>query len=152
MKNSFLVLAMAAVAVTGLGPSRASAHGLQARVTLPPDAVVVAAWFTDDTPAQNAQVVIVDAAGNEVATGQTDERGFCTLPKLPGGSYTAIVELIGHRDEVPFIVAATGDGVEFSNWHLNKTVGLTGGVIGLLLASSAYWLLRRGKLKHDIRL
>ncbi len=145
MSSRFLVLAITAVGVIGLGSNRASAHDLQGRVKLPPDAVIVEAWFSDDTPAQGASVTITDAGGNEVASSKTDDTGVCRLPKLSAGKYTAIVELIGHRDTIDFEVAESSTMLEFSNWRLNKTLGFTAGVVGLLATSCAFWLIRRRK-------
>ena len=82
-------------------PGEGRAHDLQATVKLLPDAVVVEAGFDGDTPAEEAACDLTDAAGSEVARGKTDERGVCRLPVLGPGNYVAIVESIGHRDEVP---------------------------------------------------
>jgi hypothetical protein len=145
MSSRFLVLAIAAVGVAGLGSNRASAHDLQGRVKLPSDAVIVEAWFSDDTPAQGAKVTIADASGKEVAFGKTDDTGVCRLPKLGAGKYTATVDLIGHRDAIEFEVAESSSGLEFYNWRLNKTLGLTAGVVGFLSATCAFWFFRRRK-------
>jgi len=105
----------------------------------------VEAGFDDDTPAQGARVVILDAAGSEAARGTTDEKGVCRLPKLPAGKYTATVESLGHRDEVPFDVLAPGfldAPVEYIRARPNKTLGVVIGVGALLAVSFAFWLLR----------
>jgi hypothetical protein len=141
MKYRLLVL-VAAVVAGVLVPCRATAHDLRVKVTVPPDAVRVEAGFDDDTPAEAARVSITDAAGNIVATGKTDEKGVCQFPKLGAGRYQAVVEAFGHRDAVEFEVAETFEFVEYSNWRLNKTVGLFAGVGGLLLASLAFWWVR----------
>jgi hypothetical protein len=145
MPSRCFVLAVVGVGVAWFSPNRAYAHDLRARVTLPPDAIVVEAWFSDGTPAQAASVSIADASGNEVASGKTDDKGVCRLPKLGNGTYTAVVESIGHRDAIEFSVAESSNVLEFSNWRLNKTLGLTAGVAGLLGASGAFWFFRRRK-------
>jgi hypothetical protein len=140
--NRFLVL-LAASLFVAIAPSRAVAHDLHAKVKLPGDAVVVEAGFDDDTPAEGARVVITGSNGAEVVSGKTDETGVCRLPKLAPGKYTATVESLGHRDVVEFEVAESGGFFEFSNWRLDKRLGLAIGVSGLLLISFLYWLIRR---------
>src|SRR5262245_9138374 len=108
-------------------PERAFAHDLKATVKLLPDAVVVEAGFDDDTPAEGARVVILNALGSEAASGKTDERGVCRLGKLIPGKYRATVESAGHRDEVPFEVAAPeflDAPVEYFRARPDKTIGV----------------------------
>ena len=102
MSNRLLVVLVAAT-IVGL-PERSEAHDLKATVRVLPEAVVVEAGFDDDTPAEGARVVVLDASGTEAAIGKTDDRGVCRLPMLKVGKYTATVESAGHRDEVPFEV------------------------------------------------
>jgi hypothetical protein len=144
MRHRFLVLVVAVVFVV-VAPGRALAHDLKATVKLLPDAVVVEASFDDDAPAEDAVIVIVDGAGAEVARGKTDERGVCRLPMLGPGEYVAIVESIGHRDEVKFEVAGSSGMLEFSRWRLDKRLGLAIGVGALLALSAAFWWVRLRK-------
>jgi hypothetical protein len=140
MRNPLFVLVLAAVCVVGAS-ERALAHDLRATVKLLPDAVVVEAGF-DDMPAEEAAILIVDSAGHEAAHGKTDEKGVCRLPMLGPGKYRAIVESIGHRDEVAFEVAGPSDDFEFSNWRLNKRLGLAIGLGSLLALTAAFWWFR----------
>jgi hypothetical protein len=106
---------------------------------------VVEAGFDDDSPAEGARVVILDAAGSEAASGKTDERGVCRLAKLSPGKYTATVESAGHRDEVRFEVAAPeflDAPVEYVRDRPDKTIGVVVGVGVLLAVSLAYWWVR----------
>jgi hypothetical protein len=141
----FIFFAIAAVGVAFLGPNWALAHDLQGRISLHPDAIIVDAWFTDDTPAQEATVSIVDARGNEVLAGKTDDKGVCRLRTLGTGKYKAVIELIGHRESIEFEIADTSSALEFTNWRLNKTLGLAIGITVLLSATCAFWLMRRRK-------
>lgn len=140
---------VAALAIVAAGPGQARAHDLKATVKLLPDAVVVEAGFDDETPAEGAKVVITDAAGKEVASGKTDDRGVCRLPKLEAGKYTAKVESVGHRDEVEFSVAAAASPldapIEFARERPNQSIGLAVGVVGLFLAAAAFWWFRLRK-------
>src|SRR5947208_1959271 len=144
MRTRSLVL-LAAAAVALLSPARAGAHDLQLVVMLPPEApteLVVEAGYDDGTPAQGAKVVVTAADGTVAAEGKTDEKGVCKLVRPGPGKYTATVESIGHRDRIEFEV---GRGDYFSGWRLDKTLGLTLGVGGLLGASVGFWWLRRRK-------
>lgn len=138
----FFVLVIA-VLVVAIAPGRASAHDLKATVKLLPDAIVVEAGYDGDEPAQGAKVVIIDATGKEVATGKTDEKGVCKLPKLVAGKYKAVVDQAGHRDEVEFEVAA--EQLEFARERPNQMIGLIAGVGGLLALSVGFWWFRRRK-------
>src|SRR5262245_22398469 len=142
MHSRSLVLVAAAFVVATLAPGRALAHDLRATVRLPGDAVVVLAYFDDDTPAEGAKVVITDAAGNDVASGKADDKGLCRLPKLGPGKYRAVVESAGHRDEVEFPVESEG-AIEYSRTRPDRAIGLALGVGGLLAASAGFWWLRR---------
>jgi hypothetical protein len=133
-----------AAAVFLLPAAPAAAHDLRLTVKLPadePQVVVLEAGFDDDTPAEGAKVTVTDAAGAVVAEGRTGETGVCRLPRPGPGKYTAVVESVGHRDEVPFEVA--GAAAEYGGWRPDKTVGLAAGVGGLLAASAGWWWVRR---------
>jgi hypothetical protein len=140
MRNRLFVLVLAMVGVGG-GSGTALAHDLRATVKLLPDSVMVEAGF-DDMPTEDAAVRIVDAAGNEVASGKTNEKGVCRLPVLGPGKYRAVVESIGHRDEVAFEVAGQSASFEFSNWRLDKRMGLAIGLGGLFALTAAFWWFR----------
>jgi hypothetical protein len=144
MRRNFLVLVAAAVVVAA-APGRASAHDLIAVVKILPGAVVVEAGFDDDTPAEGARVVVTDAAGAEVASGKTDEKGVCRFPRFAPGKYKAVAESAGHRDAVEFEVAEAAGEFAFSNWRLDKRLGLAIGLGGLLLLSAAFWRFRLRK-------
>lgn len=141
-----LVLLIAAASVAGFTPNRAFAHDLHGMVKLTRDGLVIEASFSDETPAVGAQVLITDAAGNQVEAGRTDETGVCRLAMPRPGKYTAKIELIGHADAIAFEVAESLGMPEFANWRMNKTVGIAAGLGGLLSASGLYWLLRQRKL------
>jgi hypothetical protein len=143
MPNRFFVLAIAATIVAGFDVNQASAHDLRGRITLLPESIKVEAWFSDDTPAEGAQVSIKDDKGAEVARGKTDETGICLIPKLKPGAYEAEIDLIGHRDAIRFDVSDESNMLEFSGWRMNQTLGLTIGISLLLGVSSLFWLLRQ---------
>lgn len=159
MRTRLLVLLLAAAAVA-LSPAPALAHDLRVVVKLPadePTVVVIEAGFDDETPAEGAAVSIVDSESYIVAEGKTDDRGVCRLPRPGPGKYTAKAVAIGHRDRVAFEVvgppkpdapaadAAPAAFTEFRGERLNRAIGLTAGVGGLLLVSGAYWWLRGRK-------
>ena len=149
MPNRFFVIAIAAMIVAGFGANRASAHDLRGRVTLLPESIKVEAWFSDETPAQGAQVSIKDDKGVEVASGKTDETGICLLPKLKPGTYEAEIELIGHRDEIRFEISDDPNILAFSSWRLNQSLGLAIGITLLLGVSSLFWFVRQRRLQKS---
>lgn len=147
MRTRFLVLV--AITAVALSPAPASAHDLRLVVKLPPDApgvLVLETGFDDDTPAEEAKIVVTDASGAVVAEGKTDERGVCRLTRPGPGAYTATAEAYGHKDRVPFeIVGAAVEG-EYRGWRPDRTTGLVVGVGGLLVGSGAYWWFRRHRM------
>jgi len=145
MASRFFMLAIATVSVVAVFGNQAAAHDLQGRVTLLPDSIKVEAWFNDDTPAQEARVAIIFANGIEVTSGKTDDKGVCLLNKINPGRYKAIIELIGHRETIPFEVAETTGVLEISSSRMNKTLGLFIGISGLLGVSCLFWLTRQRK-------
>ncbi len=58
MPNRFFLLAITAVLAVCFGSNQASAHDLRGRVTLLADSIKVEAWFSDETPAEGAIVVV----------------------------------------------------------------------------------------------
>ena len=135
MRSLFLLLPLALLFPA---PGRAVAHDLRATVKFLPD-FRVEAGFDDETPAEGARVAIKDEAGTEISTGKTDEKGVCRLAKLKPGKYVAIVESLGHRDEVKFEVIGSDDGNVFSNWRLDKRLGLAIGLGALAALTAAFW-------------
>jgi hypothetical protein len=143
MSGRFSVLAIVAVCVAGFAATPADGHDLRARVTLQPDSTVVQAWFSDDSPAQEAKVNILEAGGNEILSGKTDDKGVCTLRKLGAGKYTAVIESIGHRDAIEFEVSDSASTLEFYNWRMNRSLGLGIGIAVLIGGTCIFWLMRR---------
>lgn len=159
MRTRLLVL-LPALAAVALSPAPALAHDLRVVVKLPadePTVVVIEAGFDDDAPAEAAAVTIVDAEQYIIAEGKTDDRGVCRLPRPAPGKYTAKAVAIGHRDRVAFEVVgppkpeapAADAPTEYRGWRLDRTIGLSAGVGGLLLISGAYWWLRGRKTNRS---
>jgi hypothetical protein len=96
-----------AILLANLWATHASAHSLGAEVRSQGGKLVLEAYFSDDTPARNAQVSVEDAAATIVATGHTDMDGKWQLPTLTEGQYRVIVDAgPGHRTVVTFNVPA----------------------------------------------
>ena len=138
-----LVLATAAAAGVLLAAAPASAHDLRANVTVA-NAVKVEAYFDDDTPAQFAEVTVINAEGAAVLTGKTDERGVWTFPLPKPGTYSLKVESAGHVATVPFRVdgGPAAPAVVYTGWRMNKAVALAIGVLLLLGISAVSWFIR----------
>jgi hypothetical protein len=85
--------------------ARADAHALHAEARLKGDRVTVEAFYSDNTPAQNARILVHDKKGVEVATGHTDDSGTWQFPRPRSGSYEVTVEAgDGHRTRVPIAI------------------------------------------------
>jgi|GEM_PF-1998196 len=140
----FLVLVIATGSGVLLAPAAASAHDLRAIVTVA-DEVKVLAHFDDEVPAEFAAVTVLDATGNEVTAGKTDERGTWTFARPAPGEYVLTVESSGHVARVSFRVDAEPGTVpiEFTGWRLNRLIGITIGLVLLLGFSAISWLIRR---------
>ncbi len=65
----------------------AHAHGLDLEADHIGAAIVVTAYYDDDTPAADATVRVEDASGGIVGEGRTDERGCWSFPTPPAGRY-----------------------------------------------------------------
>ncbi|VTR90773.1 Uncharacterized protein OS=Thermovibrio ammonificans (strain DSM 15698 / JCM 12110 / HB-1) GN=Theam_1524 PE=4 SV=1: CarboxypepD_reg [Gemmata massiliana] len=139
------VLAISVTAGALFASSSARAHDMNATVKVEPTSVRVEVFFEDDLPAELAKVIVTSSAGAEVVTGTTDDRGVWTFPTPVPGEYTLTAKCIGHTTTVQFSVAGSPEAppVSYTGERLNKTVGLTIGVGGLLGVSAVFWLLRR---------
>jgi nickel transport protein len=139
-----LVLVTAGAPLT---PVRADAHGMHAKVDVTNDPARLDAYFDENFPAEFADVTVTDADGNVVLTGKTDGRGVWTFPRPKPGTYVLTVkEPDGHVAKRKFTVAGADEQAEqtvYTGRRLNKWVGLTIGVVGLLGVSGVSWLLRR---------
>ena len=143
-----LVLRSVAFAVVLVAANHAEAHDLRLKVDTQREPIAVTAWFGDDDPADHAKVTITDEAGEVIASGTTDDKGVWTFPRPnKGGMYKAVVESIGHREEVPFPISETGVlGGEYTGWRLNKWLGIAIGLTLLLGGSALFWYVRRSRV------
>jgi nickel transport protein len=84
------------------------AHKIGAECKVQGERVVLEAYYDDDTPAGQAKVRVVDAAGKLVAEGVTDDKGVWLFSKPPAGQYKATVDAGGgHVTTIPLKI---GDG------------------------------------------
>jgi hypothetical protein len=82
-------------------PATAFAHALHVEARLKGNQIRIEAFFSDDTPAQNARVSVANKLGEEVAAGKTDETGVFTIPRLAAEHYVVTVDAEdGHRTKV----------------------------------------------------
>src|SRR5262245_25528357 len=68
------------------------AHALGARLRIDKDRVRLEAFYDDDTPADSALVLVLDAKKETVARGKTDAKGLCSFPRPRPGDYQVIVD------------------------------------------------------------
>lgn len=100
-----------------------SAHALGADCTLRNGKVEIEAFFSDDTPARDAHVVVQDASQKIVIEGRTDANGCWSFPAPPAGTYQVIVNAsAGHQTRVRLVIPQTPAIVTASAGNLPKQV------------------------------
>jgi hypothetical protein len=81
-----------------LAPTWAFAHAVGVSCILRGDKVEVEAYFDDDSPAVKAKVQVVNAKGEIVASGVTDEKGNWNFARPAPGKYEVRLDAgAGHR-------------------------------------------------------
>jgi hypothetical protein len=86
-----------------VGSSPAFAHRLLSTPRIVGDQLRVEAYYSDDTPAQEAKVTV--SLGDEVvAEGRTDEKGVWMGPRPKPGTYTVRVTSTGHAADPETLV------------------------------------------------
>src|SRR5690349_1411802 len=96
--------------LAGISPSAASAHELDATVTLAAPAVVIRAAYggSDQVPFAKVQVFSPSSPKEEFQTAVTDQRGFFSfVPAGPGSWRVAIDDEEGHRREIEVMIPQT---------------------------------------------
>jgi hypothetical protein len=136
----------------------ARAHSLDATAVVRDKWVEVEAYFSDDTPARDARVIVRDHAGQVVVEGRTDDQGKWHFGKPFPGPYTVTVDAgAGHSKTKKVLVPAvlppgpTGpisDGpnrAEFTQFPwLRMTLGLA-----IIAAAAAAWVALRRSNSSD---
>ncbi len=127
-----------------------TAHGLGIETSFSdPSTVQIVVFFTDDTPAQKAQVRVFDLDQNEAAAGVTDDNGLWRFRRPAAGVYRIEVNAWGgHRKRTHVTIPESGaiesddpTRTEFTRFRWQSLV--IGLVIILVLALAARALLRR---------
>ena len=133
------------------------AHALGVSATFRNNRIEVEAYYSDDTPAHDAAVMVHDHAGRLVAEGRTDDQGKWQFPAPQPGPYTVVIDAgAGHRKSASIVVPAvlppgpTGpisDGpsrAEFTRFPwLRMALGLA-----IIAALAAGWFLVRRRPGH----
>ncbi len=103
-RHQTIAIAFAGFVLLASG-STASAHALGVECKTQGGRVVVEAFFSDNTSAQDALVTIYDNEKRAIARGTTDADGRWSFPVPPAGRYDVVVEAgMGHRADASFIV------------------------------------------------
>jgi hypothetical protein len=98
---------LAALLLLLIAAPPAHAHALGAEARLRGDRIEVEAYYSDNTPARDARVTVLDHAGRLAAAGRTDDQGRWQFPTPWPGPYTVTVDAgAGHRKSVPVTVPA----------------------------------------------
>src|SRR5579871_4585392 len=107
MRRSIFSSFAAALLATLAIESNATAHALGAECKIRGERVVVEAYFSDNTAAQEALVSVHDEVNRSIAEGKTDSNGRWSFPIPAAGRYEVIVEAgLGHRAAVPLTIEA----------------------------------------------
>jgi hypothetical protein len=94
--SNFLFRSLIALGGICLSASPIFAHKLLLDCRLRDDRLRVEAFYDDDTPAQNAKIVVENDRKQVVAKGLTDEKGCWNCAVPTSGEYTVRAESIGH--------------------------------------------------------
>jgi hypothetical protein len=106
----FLLSALLAIGMSAFSPNLAAAHALLVDCNLRNGKVEVEAFYDDDTPAPKARVKVVNAEGQVVAGGETDQKGRLSFAMPAPGKYVVVVNAgAGHRKEKTIEVPARPD-------------------------------------------
>jgi hypothetical protein len=105
-----------------------------------PAAVYVEAGYEYGDPAPDATVTLTNEVGSEVARGTTNERGVCSLPRPPAGTYTVTVDDgAGHRETLTLPVPMSESEIAaVASAKRNRWLASAGGlaaIAGLTLAA-----------------
>ena len=140
-----------------LSPLTAFAHSLGAECKVRGQRVEVEAFFSDNTPAQDANVSVFRADKSVVAEGKTDAEGRWTFDLLPTGNYEVVVDAgAGHRTAVALVVreslgasaTSTGPGRgDFTRTPWAR-IGLGLGMIAVPAIVVYFWL-RKSRSRND---
>lgn len=139
-----IVLPTLAVAVVLLAPAAARAHKLLAEWTATATELRVEAGYEGDEPVQGGTVTVTDAAGAVVASGKTDDRGVWACPRPAAGTYTIVVEQVGHRAKMIAEIPEAAKPAAAATGGLDRKLGLLIG-LGVILGASLLFRFARKK-------
>jgi hypothetical protein len=88
-----------AIAIVVLIAAPVSAHSVHVQWKLTATQLVVVASFSDDWPADDAEVTLRDSANNVVATGKTDDTGTWKGERPGPGSYRLTVKAFANHEK-----------------------------------------------------
>jgi hypothetical protein len=96
MQSRFFIRSFMALIGVCLSASPLFAHKLLLDCRLRDDRLRVEAFYDDDTPAQQAKIVVENLEKQVIAEGLTDEKGTWNCPVPVSGEYTVRAESVGH--------------------------------------------------------
>jgi hypothetical protein len=137
MKATISIIVLLATA------SLASAHGMLVIPTVSPTGIRVEVKYDDDTLAVGATVRIVNAAGEELSKGTTNEKGLVDLPrpeKLEGCKAKA-EDGMGHARTVELLPPEPGQTTRTVPDEPNRLLSTLGGlaIIALIAVVARYF-------------
>jgi len=107
--KKFLLIIVLSLSVSSV----AFAHKISAFVDVNGNSVSLISYFSDGTPAKNAEVVVYDSKGNVVLRGKTDKKGEFDFKIGKSGNYKVVVNAeLGHRAVATFQIGKEEKGQE----------------------------------------
>ena len=151
---------IAAILLLGpLAAREASAHALGAECKLRGNRVELEAYFSDNTPAQEARVVVYDKDRAALQNGTTDGEGRWSFSTLAAGDYEVVVDAgAGHRVTLKLVIPDSpaapiaSSGPSRQEFTRTPWLHIAGGLalIGLPSAALYFWL-RKSRLAAQKR-
>lgn len=129
-------------------PAFAAAHGLDMTRTLANGVLTVTLTYDDDQPCGGAVVKVLNAGGEVVAEGKTDDKGVCVLTAPLPGEYTIRAKTDdGHAAKGALTISADPAPPETVSTRPPRLLYLGLGLAGIGVATVVFfWLGRRKRV------
>jgi nickel transport protein len=146
-----LRIGLAALVVLAVAASPVLAHAVGLSCKLLEKSVRVEAYFSDDTPAMDALIVVKNEQGETIVQGRTDEKGVWSFDRPVAGRYEISVDAgAGHRAKEALTVpepaagsgtpaVGTGDGPAREDFTRVPWLRLAAG-LALIFVLAGCWL------------
>jgi hypothetical protein len=133
--------------VLGFAASPAFAHKVIVTVKIDDNGLKIEAEYEGgEFVAAGAKVTVLSSSGDEVAKGETDEKGICVLPRPVSGVYTVTVDDKQGHFQKEVIVIRENESSEVRTTQRNRLLMAT---VGLAVIGGGTVIVRRRMRKID---